>query len=159
MQIRERAIIGLSAEGDEDDLEKLIVQLHENDRLTASIILRALCMGDLEFFEAAMAELSGIPLTNMRALIHDKGHLGLKAAFKQAGMPANYFPAARAAIDVAAETEFDGGENDRQRYARRMIERILTQYGKYGIEFESGDIDYLLTKMDSLPPDSLDRVA
>ena len=156
LQIRERAIIGLSEEGDEGDLELLIKQLHENGRLTPTIILRALCLGDLEFFEVAIAELSGVPIGNVRILIHDSGHLGLSAVFKQAGLPANYFPAARAAIDVAAETEYDGGENDRQRYSRRMIERILTQYEHYGITFQSSDIEYLLTKMEELPPGTLD---
>ena len=61
----------------------------------------------------------------------------------------------RAAIDVARETEYDGGENDRERYSRRMIERILTQYGDLGVEFDSDDLEYLLTKMGQLPADSL----
>lgn len=61
----------------------------------------------------------------------------------------------RAAMDVARETEYDGGENDRERYSRRMIERILTQYGDLGIEFDSDDLEYLLTKMGQLPPDTL----
>ncbi len=159
LQIRERAIIGLSEEGDENDLEILIAQLQENGRLTATIILRALCMGDLDFFEAAITELSGVPLKNVRILIYDTGQLGLSAVFKQAGLPMNYFPAARAAIDVATETEYDGGEDDRKRYSRRMIERILTQYEQYGIEFEYSDIEYLLTKMENLPPGSVDRGA
>ena len=49
----------------------------------------------------------------------------------------------------------DGGENDRERYARRMIERIMTQYDDLGVEFESSDLEYLLTKMDELPADVL----
>ncbi len=155
LQIRERAIIGLSEEGDEDDLELLISQLHENGRLTPTIILRALCLGDVEFFETAIAELSAVPIRNVRILIHDTGELGLRAVFKQAGLPGNYFPAARAAIDVAAETEYDGGEDDRARYSRRMIERILTQYEHHGIEFETSDISYLLTKLEELPPGTL----
>jgi len=158
LQIRERAIIGLSEDGEEGDLEQLITQLNENGRLTPTIILRALCMGDLDFFEAAIAELSGIPLVNVRTLVHDKGQLGLKAVFKQAGLPVNYYPAARAAIDVAAETEYDGREDDRKRYSRRMIERILTQYGSYGVEFEANDIEYLLAKMENLSTDALDRL-
>lgn len=156
LQIRERAIIGLSEDGEEGDLEQLITQLNEKGRLTPTIILRALCMGDLDFFEAAIAELSGVQLENVRTLVHDKGQLGLQAVFKQAGLPINYYPAARAAIDVAAETQYDGGEDDRQRYSRRMIERILTQYGKYGVEFEADDIEYLLAKMEDLPANALD---
>ena len=53
-------------------------------------------------------------------------------------------------MDVARETE-----NDRERYSRRMIERILTQYGNLGVEFDSDDLEYLLTNMGQLAPDTL----
>ncbi len=91
----------------------------------------------------------------IRQLIHDAGPLGLKAVFEKAGLPEAHFPAAQAAIDVARETEYDGGDRDRERYSRRMIERILTQYGDLGVDFDSDDLEYLLTKMDQLPPDTL----
>jgi len=156
LQSRERATLSLSTESDADDLERLIQQLHENGRLTPSIVVRALCMGDLNFFEAAMAQLTGVPLVNVRQLIHDTGRLGLRGVWQRAGLPETHFMAVRAAIDVARETEYDGGENDRERYSRRMIERILTQYGDLGVEFESDDLEYLLTKMSQLPADSLD---
>jgi len=40
----------------------------------------------------------------------------------------------RIALQVAQQTEFDGGENDRERHRQRMLERILTQYDKLGAE-------------------------
>ena len=46
------------------------------------------------------------------------------------------------------------GEYDRERYSRRMIERILTQYGDLGVEFESDDLEYLLAKMAQLADDA-----
>lgn len=156
LQSREHAIISLSSEGDEDDLEKLIHHLQENGRLTPSIVLRALCLGDLNFYEVAMAKLADVPLVNARLLIHDSGSLGLKAIYEKTGLPETHFPAARAAIDVARETDYDGGEHDRERYSRRMIERILTQYGDLGVDFEADDLEYLLAKMGDLPADSLD---
>jgi len=156
LQSRERATITLSTESNEDELDRLVHQMRESGRLTPSIILRALCMGDLRFFEAAVAELARVSVLNVRTLIHDSGALGLRAAFDKAGLPASQFPAVRAAMDVARETEYDGGENDRERYSRRMIERILTQYGDLGVEFDSDDLEYLLTKMGQLPPDTLD---
>ncbi len=156
LQSRERATISLSTESDGDELERLIRQLHENGRLTPSIVLRAVCMGDLDFFEAAMVRLTGVPLLNVRLLIHDSGPLGLKGVWRQSGLPEAHFMAVRAAIDVARETDYDGGVNDRERYSRRMIERILTQYGDLGVEFDSDDLEYLLTKMGELPADTLD---
>lgn len=151
LQTRERAIVGLSADSDDHELERLVRQLHKNGRLTSSLVLRALCMGDINFFEAAIAELVDIPLINVRQLIHDSGALGLKAAYQKAGLPIAQYPAVRAAIDVVKEMEYDGGANDRERYSRRMIERVLTQYGDLGVDFESDDLEYLLNKMNQLP--------
>ena len=159
IQIRERAVLSISVESEAGDLLRLVRQLRDNKRLTPSIMLRALCMGDLSFFEVAMAELAGIPVDNARELIHDGGQLGLKAVFDKAKLPRNHYPAVRAAIDVARETQYDGGEKDRERYSRRMIERILTQYGDLGVDFEADDLEYLLTKMNSLPIDSIDGAA
>lgn len=156
LQIRERAVLSISVESEAGDLLRLVRQLRTNKRLTPSIMLRALCMGDLSFFEVAMAELAGIPVDNARELIHDGGKLGLKAVFDKAGLPRNHYPAVRAAIDVARETQYDGGEKDRERYSRRMIERILTQYGDLGVDFEADDLEYLLTKMNTLPIDTAD---
>ena len=151
LQSRERATITLSSGSSDDELASLVKQLNDNGRLTPSIILRGLCMGDINFFEAALAELLKISLVNARVLIHDPGKLGLQTAFEKAGLPISHYLAARAAIDVVRETDHDGGENDRERYARRMIERVLTQYEDLGVAFDSDDLEYLLTKMGQLP--------
>ena len=150
MQSRERATITLSTESDESELERLVCQMHDSGRLTPSIVLRALCMGDMAFFEASLAELAEIPVINVRKLIHDSGQLGLQGVIDKTGLSESQFPAVRAAIDVAREMEFDGERGDRERYSRRMIERILTQYGDLGVEFDSDDLEYLLAKMADL---------
>lgn len=156
LQIRERAVLSLSVQSVSVDLQRLVDQLYKNDRLTPSIVLRALVMGDLPFFEQAMAVLAKVSVDNARELIHDGGKLGLQAIFTKANLPRSYFPAARAAIDVARELEYDGGERDRERFSRRMIERVLTQYGDLGVDFDVEDLDYLMTKLQDLPVDQVD---
>lgn len=151
-QSQESATIGLLGEGSEDrDVELLVEHLHANNRLTSGLILRALCMGDVSFFEAALARRAGVSLINTRILIHDSGPFGLEAIYNKAGLPEHFFPGVRAAIEVARETTFDGGEQDKERYSRRMIERVLTQYGDLGVEFDSDDVDYLMGRMLQLP--------
>lgn len=149
LQSRERATAALFAgtdAGDEADLDRLVIQLHANGRLTPSLLLRALCLGDLAFFEAGLALLAKVPLSNARLLIHDAGKLGLKSLYERAGLPVGLLPAVRTAISVERETGFDGGPGDRERHRRRMIERILTQHEDMGRE----DLDYLLNKLSDL---------
>lgn len=148
---RERATIGLSAGSTEETVQRLVRQLQRHDRLTSSIIVRAACMGDIIFLECAMAERAGVSLSNARILIHDSGELGLRGIFEQAGLPEEIYPALRAAVDTFAQTDYDGLEHDRERFSRRMIERILTQYGDLGVQFESEDLDYLVGRMGQLP--------
>lgn len=151
IQARERAVLGLL--GDQagaEGVDTLVRHLHRNGRLTPSIVVRALCMGDLAFFEAAMARLASVPVVNARTLIYDDGPLGLKAVFDKAAMPAAFFPAIRAGVSVAQEIQLDGGAHDRERRSRKIIERILTQYGDLGVQFEADDLEYLLTRMNQI---------
>ena len=151
-QSQESATIGLLSDDSESrDVEILVEHLHANNRLTGGLILRALCMGDIAFFEAGIARRASVSLINSRILIHDSGLYGLQAIYNKADMPASFFPGVRAALEVAHETDMDGREKDRERYSRRMIERILTQYGDLGVEFDSADVDYLMGRMLQLP--------
>ena len=125
MQSRERTVIGITGRSNDEELEKMVAQMFHNKRLTPSIILRALCMGDISFFEASLAVMANVPVLNARILIHDAGRLGLKSLYSKTGLPQRFLPAFRIAIDVVNETPMDGGEDDRKRYQARVIERCL----------------------------------
>ncbi|MEE3627152.1 DUF2336 domain-containing protein [Nitrospirillum sp. BR 11752] len=146
LQGREKATYGLVGVATDAQLETLVEQLYRNGRLSPSLLLRSLCMGDVAFFEVALAQLARIPTPNARMLIHDAGKLGMKALFDRTGMPQSIYPAIKVALDVASETEFDGGEHDLERHRRKMLERILTQFE----EMASDDLDYLLSKLTDL---------
>ncbi|HAE95132.1 DUF2336 domain-containing protein [Hyphomonas atlantica] len=142
---RERATIDLVEQaGRTHDLPRFVSQLHLNGRLTHSLIMRALCCGQMPFVEHSLAELSGVGHQRVWLMIHDAGPLGLQAVFDRAGMPRKMLPAFRAAVNVFHETSHDGGPNDRARFRARMIERVLTQFQAIPKE----DLDYLLEKLD-----------
>jgi len=149
IQARELAVLGLS--NSDSDVAALVDHLYRVGRLTPSIMLRAVCMGDMTFLEVALAKLARIKVENCRTLIHDAGKRGFEALFEKASLPKAFYAAMRAAIDVSYEMEYDGKPNDRERFSRRMIERILTQYGDLGVDFENDDLEYLLAKMNQLP--------
>jgi uncharacterized protein (DUF2336 family) len=146
LQSREKATYGLVGGAGEEELIKLVAQLKRTGRLTSSLLLRALCLGDLPFYEVAMAQLAQIPVTNARLLIHDSGRQGLRPLTSKAGLPQSLYPAMRIAVDVAHETEMDDGENALERHRRKMLERILTQFEEMGSE----DLNYLLNKLSDL---------
>lgn len=151
VQARERATVSLLKEGSsEDELQKLIDTLHAQGRLSGSLILRALCIGDLAFFEIAMSKLVGIPVQNARLLIHDQGGLGLQSLYQKAALGDRLYPAFRAAVDVLSESDYDGGVNDRQRYVSRTVERILTRFGDPASRIEEDDLDFLIGKLNEL---------
>lgn len=142
---RERATIDLVEQAwRTHDLPRFVSQLHLNGRLTHSLIMRALCCGQMPFVEHSLAELSGVGHQRVWLMIHDAGPLGLQAVFDRAGMPRKMLPAFRAAVNVFHETSHDGGPNDRARFRARMIERVLTQFQAIPKE----DLDYLLEKLD-----------
>lgn len=130
---RERATIGYIALGAEaEQVESLVRHLHERTRLTPSIVVRALMMGDYTFFAAAMAVRAGISVTAAQILLSDPGPLGLKALYGRAGMPDRFYEAIRAAVAVLSESTYDGEAHDRERFCRRIVERVLTQVDDLG---------------------------
>jgi uncharacterized protein (DUF2336 family) len=147
LDARERATVSLLSQNtSNEDAHALIQQLHASGRLTPSLVLRALCSGDMRFVEDAMAEIAGTSADRASLLIHDAGRLGLKALYMKCRFPEALYPAFRVAVDVIHETDFDGGEHDRERFARRVIERVLTQYQSIDV----ADLDYLLGKLKKL---------
>lgn len=143
LRAREQAIIRLSVGSSDEELTGMVLQMHHSGRLTPTLMLRALCAGDIAFFEAAMAVKGNVPVNNAQILIHEPGRRGLAALYRKAEMPENLFDAVRIAVDVVEETGFDGAARDLERFRARVISRILT-----GAEsIDATDADYLVEKL------------
>ncbi len=127
----------------EDELSGMVTQMHHSGRLTPTLMLRALCTGDIAFFEAAMAAKGDVPVANAQILIHETSRRGLAALYRKAAMPENLFEAVRAAVDVVSETGFDGDARDLERFRSRVITRILTVTEA----IDPADADYLVDKL------------
>lgn len=147
MGTRERATIDLVDQaGRAPDVKSFVGHLHKHERLSASLLLRALAHGHMTFFEWSLAELASVPHHRTWLMIHDAGPLGLRAIYERAGLPARLFPAFRAGVDTFHSMEFDGGAKDRERFQERMLQRFLTQPANAARE----DVEYLLEKMDRI---------
>lgn len=142
---RERATLRLGAE-EGSDIAGLVTQLYLNGRLTPSLVLRAACQGDLRFLEEAFARLAKVPDERAFVLIHDQGPLGLKAIYERTGLPLPLYAVFRAAVDISRETKLDGRPHDTERFARTVVERVLTRTGTAG----EADTEFLLQQLERL---------
>jgi len=145
MHAREIATVGSSLTSQEEDVARLAGHLHTTGRLDPGLVIRALCMGDLFLFEHGLAKRANVPVERARQLIYDPVG-GLKYVYERAYMPLDLYPAVRAALEVALETSYDGGPSDRERYRRRMIERVLTKVE----DADPATADYLLARLSTL---------
>jgi uncharacterized protein (DUF2336 family) len=125
-EARERSTVNIAARSRGDDMHGLVRHLRATGQLTAGLILRALLSGNLELFEHALAELSGLPLSRVYALLHDRGAAGLQALLQRAGLPESTFAAFRMALEVNHEAGFVDSADGAARLRRRMVERVLT---------------------------------
>lgn len=125
-EARDRSTINIAARSRGDDIGGLVRHLRATGQLTAGLILRALLSGNLELFDSALAELSGLPRARVSALLHDRGGASLQALLIRAGLPESTFAAFQVALEVSHETGFVDSASGAARLRRRMVERVLT---------------------------------
>ncbi|TAE35032.1 MAG: DUF2336 domain-containing protein [Alphaproteobacteria bacterium] len=87
----------------DEEIVTLVQQMASRKRLTNSIIVRALCLGEVAFFEIAMAERASIPIQNARKLLNDPGKSGFNALYKSSHLPAMYMDALYVTLKLVRE--------------------------------------------------------
>jgi uncharacterized protein (DUF2336 family) len=122
----DRSTVNIAARSRGDDMAGLVRHLRATGQLTAGLILRALLSGNLELFDHALSELSGLPRARVSALLHDHGGASLQALLLRAGLPESTFAAFRVALEASHETGFADTAVNAARLRRRMVERVLT---------------------------------
>src|SRR6201995_4840937 len=65
---RDRSTLTIAARSRGEEMRGLVQHLRATSQLTAGLVLRALLSGNLELFDAALSELSGVPQARVSAL-------------------------------------------------------------------------------------------
>src|SRR3979411_2233102 len=125
-EVRDRSTVNIAARSRGDDMRGLVRHLRAPGQLTAGLILRALLSGNLELFDSALSELSGLPQARVSALLHDRGGAGVRALLERAGLPESTFAAFRVALEARHEAGYVDTAANAARLRRRMVERVLT---------------------------------
>ena len=140
---KEDGVVKIIARSDITENRSVVRGLMVQNKLTPSLVLRAACIGKMDFVGEALALLAKMPPAMVHTMVFSRGAMGLKALYLKTGLPAAMFPAIRVSVDVYAELQQGMEVSDENRFGRRMIERILTQYE----EFSDDDKKYLLSML------------
>jgi uncharacterized protein (DUF2336 family) len=118
--------LGLAGRSDDVNVEALVRHMRKQRKLTSSIVLRALCVGDLRFFEHAMAELTDIPVVNVRRLMLDAGEQGFLSLYRLSPLPPAYYAAVKCLLELVLAETHNGREHP-QDFNRLMVEKIVAK--------------------------------
>ncbi len=125
---------------DDDQVEDLVEQLQFSGRLSHSFLIRALCMGSLNVFEAGLARLAGVPRVNARILMSDAGQLGFRSIYTAANMPEGFSEGIRVLLNISLE-ESDYGSEKSGDFRKKVIDRIYRE----GYHRSIDNMEYLLS--------------
>lgn len=141
---RERATLSLARDFSDAGVGALIAQLRQNHRLTGSIVLRAICMGQTRFFVQALASLCGGGAGAVQQQLREP--MGLETLWRQAKLPARLLPAARAAYDTmhAAESAADLAAAD---LASAVARAIRHAYRDAPVSLPRADLEDLQVRL------------
>ncbi len=147
-QVKEKTTLKISEEYSSDKkIEELIHELYTSNRLTPSLVVRAICMGDLKFFEYALVYLSNTPIMEVRKILFNNTmDFMVRNLLRKAYIPKSMFPAVFSALKVIKDIRFDYKKNDSKTFAHKVIERILS-YGSAGEDLSEEDVNYLISKI------------
>lgn len=153
---RERATVDLIDQAAASpDIGRFVAQLNARKALNASLLLRGLARGQMEFLEHGLAELAGTPHQRAWLMVHDAGPLGLKALYDRAGLPPRLFGAFRAGVDTWRQLQAEGADTTGERFREQMLQRFLTQRPNAPRE----DLAYLMERLDQPAEEVTPRAA
>jgi uncharacterized protein (DUF2336 family) len=119
----------------DDEIEALVSQMAAQDRLTPSIVMTALCRGQLTFFTMAMANFAGISVVNAKKLIADRGEHGFNGLYMKSGLPETMMDAMRLLLRAVQDMAGDSAIPGSMLYANRLAERVIVSAGSQQIEY------------------------
>lgn len=154
LQVKERATLEL-LEGDANGARAghLVEGLAREERLALTLILRALCIAEFGFVEAALAHRAHLSIEAVRSRLRHGDRLDLKQLYRWVKVPAELLPA----FDRAVETAYRGGADGiraqgRAAFIGRMVAALApladgeaSEAG--GVAFADNDLDYLLARL------------
>lgn len=126
--------------------QELVAQM-QSGRLNSSVVLRALCLGDIEFFIASMVKLTGWPRDRIEQTLKERNIEMLHRLYRAGKLPDSIQDATLAVLIFVMEELRNGHKGGSAQFAGRIIERIVAA----GYDRSVNNMSYLLTLVGKKP--------
>jgi len=141
----DRATVAIAAETETEELSALVEHLRITGQLTTALLLRAVCAGNVDFFEAALAALAGVPEQRVSSLVRAGRLAALRAIYAKAGLPPLAFDAFAAALETWRRIAEEEAAPDRYRFTRQIVDAVLARYASI-TEGEANELAAMLRR-------------
>ena len=123
----EKATIVMASQLEPHRLPRLVEHLRQSSQLTAAVLLRAICKGDINFFKAALASLTGLPQSRIHAIIANGRSGNFRAAYTKSKLPSMALGLFETALDAWREAYFDNSI-PMEDLPKRVMDQIVARY-------------------------------
>lgn len=139
----ERANVQIAAESacEANGALSFVAHLRSSGQLTAGLLLRGLLCGNRHLLEAALCELTGVPMARVAGFVAECKSAGFAALYRKAQMPERLLPAFVAGLEAVAKSRCGGPMNSRLQLP--LVTSVLE-----ACEFVNrGELDQLITSL------------
>ncbi len=122
-----RAMVHFTNTSAIDDADDLIGRLRASGNLTTHLLIRAACLGKIDFLAHALTELSGQKHARVRSILIDGRDMGLRALFAKAGLSVSVHPLFATAIRLwrdVANGRLDAGAQEITRMIMQAVKAV-----------------------------------
>ena len=151
----DRATVAIAAESATEELPALVEHLRVTGQLTTALLLRAVCAGNIAFFETALAILAHVPHHRIVQLVRGSRMNALRTAYARAGLPRFAFEAFNAALGLWLRAAKAGGAEDRYRFTLETVDAVLACYD----DISDGEMNELASMLRRFAADQMREAA
>jgi len=129
-----------------EELERLVDELKAAGKLTPTLLLRAVCCGELSLFEASLASLSGTASTQVHTVIKGGDQAAFQALYDGASLPEELSRAFRIAVRSAAMLLARREQEWQAKFTRQIVQKIAIEYDR----LDPDNLETLLSQLSHL---------
>lgn len=146
LDTQQHATLGLATGLSKDALDNLIDELIACDAITPSFLMRALCVGHLEFFCRTLSAMTFNSSDYVTSRITESAEEELPPIWRGASLPEEWIPAACAAIAIITDGALSAAKLSIADHKARIMESIAAKFDALGVHLAQADRDYLFAK-------------